>query len=59
MFKSQIILTVFLFFSSFVFGQNIAPVVEWQRCFGSNDSEQAVSAITTSDGGFIFLGKYE
>lgn len=54
MFKSQIILTIFLCFSSFVFGQTFVPDIEWQKCFGSSFLEAGTSIITTSDGGYIY-----
>ena len=55
MFKSQIIITVFLCFSSFVFGQTIIPAIEWQKCFGSMGAEEPTSTILTSDGGYAFV----
>ena len=54
--KQIYLLLVFFFFSFGVFGQNIAPVVEWQRCFGTSEFDHAISMTPTKDGGYIFVG---
>jgi gliding motility-associated-like protein len=50
---------LFLFFllitaNSFLFAQ--APAMEWQKCYGSNDGEDASHIQPTSDGGYIIVG---
>ena len=35
-------------------GQNIAPAIEWQKCFGGSENENLYSIIPTPDGGYIF-----
>ncbi len=57
MFKSQITTIVFLFFSVFVFGQNTAPVIEWQKNIGGILPDAIKSTVLTSDGGFAFIGE--
>lgn len=34
-----------------------APTVEWTKCLGGSDPEEAIAAQTTPDGGCIILGK--
>ena len=59
MLQKQIsLLLVFFFFSFSVFGQNIAPVIEWQRCFGGTRTELIDASAATKDGGFIFVGRF-
>jgi uncharacterized repeat protein (TIGR01451 family) len=41
-------------FFPLVFGQNIAPAIEWQKCFGSTGDEGMRSGLITKDGGYIF-----
>jgi uncharacterized repeat protein (TIGR01451 family) len=44
-------------FFSTLWGQNTAPVLEWQRCFGSSGIEAECSMVATPDGGYIYLAK--
>ncbi|HAD14566.1 MAG TPA: hypothetical protein DCF33_19245, partial [Saprospirales bacterium] len=32
------------------------PAIQWQRCFGGNDADEAVSVEQTMDGGYIVAG---
>ena len=36
-----------------------APTIEWARCYGGSDREDATSIIQTADGGFIVAGTSE
>jgi gliding motility-associated-like protein len=40
--------------NNFLYAQ--APVVQWQKCLGSNDGEDANQIQLTSDGGYIVVG---
>jgi uncharacterized repeat protein (TIGR01451 family) len=42
-------------FMPLVSGQNIAPVIEWQQCFGSQTLDDLHALIATPDGGYIFV----
>jgi hypothetical protein len=35
----------------------LAPVIEWQKCLGGSDIDQALSVQQTSDGGYIVGGR--
>src|SRR4249919_2445555 len=54
--------TLFLIFLlttaiNFLYGQ--VPVVEWQKCLGSNNEDEAKSIQPTADGGYIVAGSSE
>ncbi|MBL7718721.1 MAG: hypothetical protein JNL72_07790 [Flavipsychrobacter sp.] len=38
-------------------GQGYFPGIEWARCYGSSENEDAVDIKQTFDGGYIVLGK--
>ena len=59
MFKKQLSILVLLLnlFSYALLGQNIAPVIEWQKCFGTSGNDWPTDLIATSDGGYIFTGQ--
>jgi uncharacterized repeat protein (TIGR01451 family) len=40
-----------------LFAQNIAPVIEWQKCIGGTSYEGINYTALTSDGGYIFVGE--
>ncbi|MBL7718720.1 MAG: T9SS type A sorting domain-containing protein [Flavipsychrobacter sp.] len=43
--------------SSTLLAQHYFPPVEWSRCYGSSENEEAIDIQTTTDGGFLVLGK--
>ena len=44
-------------FMPFVSAQNAPLAVEWQKCFGGSRVENIASMTSTTDGGYIFLGR--
>jgi len=55
-FYTTILLTLFVFLSSFIDAQNQAPEIEWQRTYGGSDDDKGVSSDKTNDGGLIIAG---
>jgi hypothetical protein len=49
---------LFLFVVTICLAQT-APTIEWARCYGGSDREDATSIIQTADGGFIVAGTSE
>jgi uncharacterized repeat protein (TIGR01451 family) len=43
--------------SPLLYSQNVAPAIEWQKCFGGNKNDKISSTAITSDGGYIFVGE--
>jgi hypothetical protein len=61
MIKIRLILIFCFFCAQFkiLIAQEIVPLIEWQKCYGSSGDESVNSIIATSDGGYIFSGRVD
>ncbi|HEY4291313.1 MAG TPA: hypothetical protein VGN00_29630 [Puia sp.] len=53
--KTALFLSVLFFIYPFLL-QAQAPAIDWQKCYGSGNYDNASSLAVTSDGGSIFVG---